>query len=65
VCYIIGPIDRLAAIERRALAGKEKNGEMRKRQCGMKRKETLLPNLLQVRKTANEFSPLSNPLFLS
>jgi hypothetical protein len=30
-----------------------------------KRKETLLPNLLQVRKTANEFSPLSNPLFLS
>jgi hypothetical protein len=53
-------------MEGRLLAGKKKrNGKMRKRQCRMKRKETLLPNLLQVRKTANEFSPLSNPLFLS
>jgi hypothetical protein len=31
----------------------------------IKEKRTLVPNLLQVRKTANEFSPLSNPLFLS
>lgn len=51
--------------ERVTASKKKGNEEMRKRQCRMKRKETLLPNLLQVRKTANEFSPLSNPLFLS